>query len=411
MSAANRLPGAAPLRVMHLDIDAFFAQVEQVRRPELARRPVVVGSGVVASASYEAKRRGVTKAMALSRARRIAPDLVVLEGSYPVYRCFADRVFEIAREFAPMLEAYLDEAYFDLTGTETLYGGDYAGMAGRLKRRVRRATGLRVTIGVAPNRMLAKLAADEKKPDGYAEVALGQEEAFLAGRPVTDIAGVGPRRAAVLARMNVRTVEELRRLSSEDLRALFGENGRLIHRRARGEDPGPAPGPEIPRSISRETSFHADTADRGEVEGMLHYLCERAMRACRRLGLAARTLEVRAGCASGEHRARARTLRAPTTADAAVFEEALAVLGELWPQRDRLHRVGVALSNFVGSAGGQADLFAAGPLDDPSYYRGLDEVRDRYGHAAVVAGRSLLLLGRLAQDRYGYVLRTPSLTK
>jgi DNA polymerase-4 len=206
-------------------------------------------------------------------------------------------------------------------------------------------------------------------------------------------------------------VDELRALGPEDLAALFGAMGRLIYHRARGRDPAPIDAPHAPRTISRETSFHRDTIDRREVEGMLHYLTERAMRAARQLGLAARTVEIGVGLAAGEHRRRARTLRAPTTSDAAAYAAALILLGELWPRRDRLHRVGVTLSGFTPASALQSDLFAAGRRDEPEYYRGLDRVRDRFGHASVVAGRSLELLGRLEQDRYGFVLRTPSLTK
>lgn len=420
IQAARHAPAAEPpsagaehhTRVMHVDIDAFFAQVEQVRNPELRERPVAVGSGVVASASWQARRRGVEKGMPLTRARRLVPDLVILEGSYPVYRAFAERVFEVAREFAPILETYLDEAYFDLTGTEALYDHDFRAMAVRLKDRVREATGLGVTVGIAPNRMLAKIAGSERKPDGFALVPKGGEEAFLACRPVSAILGVGPERAEALARMNVRTVTELRQLSPMDLAALFGQAaGLLIYERARGRDPGPLEGRSIPRTISRETSFHQDTIDRHEVEGMLHYLTERAMRATRQLELSARTVEVRIGFTSGGAAARARSLRVPTSADSAAYAMALLLLSEIWPKRDRLHRVGVTLSGFFARNGEQSDLFEARRHDDPTFYRGLDLVRDRFGHASVVAGRSLNLLGRLDQDRHGYVLRTPSLTK
>ena len=419
ITTARQAPAAAPpsagaehhTRVMHVDIDAFFAQVEQVRNPELRGRPVAVGSGVVASASYEARRRGVEKGMPLTRARRLVPELVLLEGSYPVYRAFAERVFEVARDFAPILETYLDEAYFDLTGTETLHG-DFRVMAMRLKDRVREATGLGVTVGIAANRMLAKIAGGERKPDGFAIVPRGEEEAFLARRPASAVLGVGRERAEALARMNVRTVTELRKLSPMDLAALFGQAaGLLIYERARGRDPGPLEGRDIPRTISRETSFHQDTIDRREVEGMLHYLTERAMRTARQLDLAARTVEVRIGFTSGGQAARSRSLRVPTSADSAGYALALLLLSEIWPKRDRLHRVGVTLSNFHARDGEQSDLFQPRRRDDPTYYRGLDEVRDRFGHASVVAGRSLALLGRLEQDRHGYVLRTPSLTK
>ncbi len=150
--------GAAPRPwIAHVDIDAFFASVEQARDPSLRGRPVAVGNGVIASCSYEARARGCRTAMRLSDARRVCPELVVLDGHYPMYRAFADRVFEECRRFSPQLETFLDEAILDLTGTERLWGHPL-GVADTLRRRVREATGLPVTIGVGSNRMVARLA-------------------------------------------------------------------------------------------------------------------------------------------------------------------------------------------------------------------------------------------------------------
>jgi len=403
--------GAAERTVLHVDIDAFFAAIEQQRDPRLAGKPVIVGAGVIASCSYEARAFGLKAGMALSEARRLCPQAVILEGHAQIYRCFAEEIFARCRSLAPAVETYLDEAYCDLTGTGRLHADLPAAVRG-LKREIREATGLTVTCGIGPNRMLAKLIGKTVKPDGLARIAAAEADEFLRGRPIEQLAGVGHAHARTLRSMNLNTIGDLRALSVEVLESLFGVNGRLLHERCRGRDTAPVNEREIPLSISRETSFHRDTADRVEIEGMLEYLVGRACRAARELSIRARTVSVRLRYADGEGAERARSLRVPSDADPVALGLALDLLRALFTRRVALHAVGVTFSNFVPAAGEQGALFEEREAGRrAALYRAFDRVRGAYGHGVLVSGRALHLKDRLAQDRHGFVLRTPSLTK
>ncbi|MBI5168091.1 MAG: DNA polymerase IV [Candidatus Eisenbacteria bacterium] len=400
-----------PRTVLHADIDAFFASIEQQRDPRLRGKPVIVGAGVIASCSYEARAFGLKAGMALSEARRLCPDAVVLAGHAQVYRCFAERIFDLCRTLSPDVETYLDEAYLELTGTERVHG-DFVRAAEALREAVARETGITVTCGIGPNRMLAKLVGKTVKPDGLARLHAHEADAFIVDRPIEQLAGVGHAHARTLRSMNVRTIGELRAFPSPALEALFGAPGRLLYERCRGRDTAPVVAREIPVTISRETSFHRDTAEPAQVEGMLEYLVGRACRATRELGLTARTVSVRLRYSDGESAEQSRTLRAPSAVDPVLMALALELLGRLFTRRVSLHAIGVTLSGFVRDAAEQGALF-----DEPEAGRraalcaALDDVRDSYGHGAVVSGRALHLADGLEHDRYGFVLRTSSLTK
>jgi len=397
--------------LLHVDIDAFFASIEQRRDPRLRGRPVIVGTGVIASCSYEARRFGLKAGMTLSEARRLCPQAVVLEGHAQVYRCFAEEVFARCRDVAPAVETYLDEAYCDLTGTGRLHGDPLEAARG-LKRAIHGATGLTVTCGLGPNRMLAKLAGKAVKPDGLARVTAAEAEAFLRDLPVEQVTGVGHANAKTLRSMNVRTAGELRVLPVETLERLFGAPGRLLHARCRGRDTTVVSEREVPLSISRETSFHRDTADRAEIEGMLEYLAGRACRTARELGLRPRTVAVRLRYADGESMERARSLPQPSDADPVVLALALGMLARLFTRRVALHQVGLALSNLSRAGGEQGALFEEREAGRrAALYRAFDGVRGAFGHGVLVSGRALHLKGRLEEDEHGFVLRTPSLTK
>lgn len=406
------VPGAVTEPViLHADIDAFFASVEQRRDPRLRGRPVIVGTGVIASCSYEARRFGLRAGMVLAEAKHLCPQAVVLEGHAQVYRCFAGKVFAHCRDMAPAVETFLDEAYCDLTGTGRLHG-DLLEAARRLKRTILESTGLTVTCGLGPNRMLAKLAGKAVKPDGLARVTAAGAEAFMRDLPVEQVAGVGHVRAKTLRSMNVRTAGELRVLPAGTLERLFGATGLLLHERCRGRDTAVVSEREVPLSISRETSFHRDTADLREIEGMLEYLAGRACRTARELGIRPRTVAVHLRYADGESAERARSLPQPSDADPVVLALALETLARLFTRRVALHQAGLALSNFVRAGAEQGALFEEREAGRrAALYRAFDGVRDSFGHGVIVSGRALHLKGRLDEDEHGFVLRTPSLTK
>lgn len=399
-------------RIMHLDIDAFFASVEQVRNPNLAGKPVIVGAGVIASCSYQARKFGLRAGMSLGTARQLCPDAVILAGSHHVYNAFARKVWDICLDFTPAIETLLDDAYLDFTGTDRLYG-EFRTMMRRLKQCIRRQTGLAATVGLATSRTVARMATASGKPDGLVVIEPGREMDFIRDLPVEKLPGVGHVTAEALGRLNVGTVGELARLGRLTLETMFGANGTALFERAHGRDSQVVHRREIPQSISRETTFHHDTGDRGEIEGMLYYLIERAMRTLRELGLVTRTVTVKIRYSDFEGETTAYTLPQFTDLDGEVFEAAHPMLRRMYRRRVNLRQVGVKLSGFaIGGNQRQLDLFGRKGRQRPiGLYRAMDEVRDRFGYGAILAGRSLELLDRLAHDDYGFVLRTPSLTK
>jgi DNA polymerase-4 len=396
--------------ILHIDVDAFFASVEQLLIPSLRDRPVIVGSGCIASCSYEARRFGLHAGMSLRRAMRLCPSAVRLPGRYHTYRCFAEHIWQVSRRYVTALETYLDEAYGDATGTHGLHGDPLA-LGRRLQRDVRREVHLPVSIGLGANRMMAKVASAHGKPGGVVWIRPDEQEAFLAPLPVAALPGVGHRTAEVLHDMNIETVRELRGLSRESLRAMFGRRGEVLYERCRGRDAEATRPAAVPKTISRETTFHEPTDDPKQIHGMLQYLLERAMRAMRGLGLLVRTVELTIRYDDWKRRAARSTLPEPAADDDRVFETVLRLLGRLHNRRVALRHVGIVLSRFSPKAA-RAALF-----EDPTrarareIYHTVDSIRDRWGHAAIVTGKSIELVGNLRQNDYGFILRTPSLTK
>ena len=284
--------------IMHLDIDAFFASIEKVRNPHLIGKPVIVGSGVIASCCYTARRHGLSAGMNLSEARRICPQVIILAGNYPVYKAFAERIWEICHDITPAVDTLLDDAYLDLTGVTRLYGS-LLQMAQKLQAHIREVTGLAVTLGLGTSRTVARLASAAGKPNGVRLVEAGSERAFLADLPVEKLPGVGRKRAEILHKLNIHTIGALADLPAGSLEQIFGATGTALYEYSRGRDSQVLNANEIPRTISRETSFHADTIDRSKIEAMLYYLTERAMKTLRELELLTKPSPSKSATATG----------------------------------------------------------------------------------------------------------------
>jgi len=402
--------------VLHLDIDAFFASVEQLRQPALQGRPVIVGSGVAASASYEARAYGIRAGTSLAEARRLCPEAVVLPGHAPTYRAFAEHVFDLAAELAPNLETFLDDALLDLTGTERVHG-HLIRAAAELRRRIREETGLSVSLGLATNRMVARMVTRLAKPGGFAWLRPGGEATFVARRPIEELLGIGPTRAALLREMGVTRVEDLRVFPPARLRELFGEIGLLLAARAWGRETRAVAAAEMPRSIRRETSFDEPEADASVLEGMLHYLSDRAAGQARSLGIEPRGLRVHLRWADGGGVARQATLDQRGATTEVLFAAARELLAALFVRRMGVRNLGVEIARFRPSAGPQLALFdAEGESESAGARAGrldhvVDLLRAQFGFRALMRGPSLELMDRLPSDASGFVLRTPCLTR
>ena len=396
--------------ILHLDVDAFFASVEQLLIPALRSRPVIVGSGCIASCSYEAREFGLHAGMSLRQAKRLCPAAEILAGDYQIYRCFAEHVWRIARRYTVCLETHLDEAYGDATGMEGIHGRPLE-LGRKLQRAILEEVGLPVSIGLAGNRMMAKIASASAKPGGVAWVPAGREREFLDELPVGKLLGVGPKTARRLEDLNIKTVGDLRALSRDVLRSMFGRRGEVLYERCRGRDYQPLRASAMPRSISRETTFHKPTTDSRELRGMLFYLLERAMRTARRSRLLAGCVGLAIRYDDWKQFEASKSLPAPTDCEDEAFAVVLKLLDRLHQRRVALRHVGVVLSDFARTGDRQRLFEARRQLRRRRLYEAVDGLRDRYGYGAVVTGRSIELLGRLEQSDYGFVLRTPSLTK
>lgn len=416
-------------RILHLDIDAFLASVEQLRDPSLRGKPIVVGTGVVASRSYEAKARGVQTAMSLAEAQRRCPGLIICAGDARLAERYRQRVAEVVRQFTPVVEVCsLDDMYADLTGVPlrveqaladtTASDGERSlrALCEALRAEVRAATGLSVAQGIGGSRTIARLATTRAKPGGICEVPAGQERDFLAEFAVDDVPGIGPKTAAQLHAFGIRTVRELWVVDRELLRQSFGARGEEIYWRCRGLDETPVRATPLLQSISRETSFEPSAGDEEQqrpfLRAMLGYLVDRAATELRRQRLRCRGVAVKLRHVDGMGDETSRTRREATDRTDLLGRLALELLDTLLLRRRVLVRlVGVTLQSLAPPGAVQGELFADRERRRETLFAAVDAVRARHGFGALVVGESAGLLGQVPHGKHGFRLRTPSLTK
>ncbi len=397
--------GVSGRTILHVDLDAFYASVEQLDRPELRGGPVVVGAdpregrgrGVVAAASYEARRYGIGSAMPISEAWRRCPHAAYLRPRPERYAEMSRRVFGIFQRYTDRVEPLsIDEAFLDLTGCERLFGPGEV-VARRIQQAVRGETGLGASVGVAPNKFLAKIASDLEKPGGLVVVRPGEEQRFLAPLPVERLWGVGPRTAEALRAVGVRTIGDLARWRREDLEARFGEAGAHLWELARGRDDRPVEPRQEPKSLGAEVTFDEDVADSEVVRATLLDLCERVAARLRRRGFLARGVVLKLRDETFTTRTRSAPLPEPTDLSEDLFAAATGLLCRV-PFRPgvRVRLVGVQAIRLVPHlAGVQVGLFG---LEERERRRRAaragDAVRERYGSGALVRAACLHIPGR-----------------
>jgi DNA polymerase-4 len=390
-------------------MDAFFASVEQVLDPTLKGKPVIVGGdpdgrGVVCTASYEARKFGIHSAMPLVTAKRLCPDAVFIEGKFDHYRDASEQIMSVLHGVSPRIERVsLDEAYVDITGSLRLFGSGMA-IAMKLKRDIRDRTALPASVGIAPNKLVAKIASDEAKPDGILQVPRGAERDFLAPLPVSKLPGVGARTHDTLEQLGVRTIGHLAQLPVQALTRVFGRSGYALRRRAQGADFSRVEEAPHPKSIGRETTFPEDLLDWEHIESVLCHLMERAMYALREHRMETRcvTLKVRYG--DFKTLTFAKTLREYTDLDSVVYETLRELLPRAKARRARVRLIGVSLSSLTYNQH-QLSLFPT--RLDQKWRRallGVDRVRGRYGFEFLGSARSM----KLQQD---FRVLTPSLSR
>jgi len=378
-------------RVLHLDMDAFYASVEQHDRPELRGKPVLVGSdrprGVVAAASYESRRSGCRSAQPMAVALRLCPEAVVVRPRMERYSEISGRVFAILETLSPLVEPLsIDEAFVELTGTERLLG-PAPEVARDLRARVKAETGLTASVGVAPNKFLAKIASDLGKPDGLTIVEEEDVDRVLLPMEVQRLWGVGPKTAAALQGAGVRTVGDLRAWSEERLRARFGEAGAHFWRLARALDDRPVVPDHEAKQIGQECTFEQDIEDPEEVRAVLLGHVDEVAHRLRRRGLRARGVQLKIRYGKFETVTRAETLPAAVDTTADLRAAALRVFDRWVAGGFRPVRlIGMSAQHLEGGPA-QALLFPDAERERRRRLDGaLDEIAGRFGREALRRG-------------------------
>ncbi len=378
--------------ILHVDLDAFFASVEQRDHPELRGRPVIVGGGdrdqrgVVSAASYEARRFGVHSAMSLREAGRRCPDGVFLPVDGRRYQAASRDVMAVLRRFTPLVEPIsIDEAFLDVTASADLFG-DGPTIARRIKDEIRSDVGLTASVGVATTKLVAKIASDLRKPDGLVVVPPGEEAAFLEPLAIGRLWGVGERTAAALADFGVKTIGDLAALPPDVLVRRFGKHGASLVDRAHGLDADPVHEGDPAKSVGHEHTFDVDTTDRELIERTLLAMSDGVAARLRAAGVRAGTIAVKVRDSSFRTLTRQRTLAEPTDMTEPIYRVALELA------RPELRGIRVRLLGVTASNLGDREQLAMFSSDDPRRRRAVeaaDAVRRRFGEDKVTRARLL----------------------
>jgi len=383
--------------ILHVDMDAFYASIEQLDDPNLKGRPVIVGAdprqglgrGVVAACSYEARKFGVRSALPISRAWKLCPEGAYVRPRMERYVEVSHEVMEVLRRFTNLVEPLsIDEAFLDVTGSTTLFGAPIQ-IARAVKKQIREATGLTASAGVAPNKFLAKIASDLKKPDGLVVVDPDGVQAFLDDLPISRLWGVGPKTEVRLREMGLHTIGAVRARRQEDLTQALGNNmGAHLHQLAMGSDDRPVVPNWEPKSISNETTFEEDTRDRELLVKTIRRLAESVGRRLRRDNYRARKVTLKVRLEPFETHTRQVSLKRPVDTDEEIIRLALSLFDQFSLER-RIRLIGVGTGDIVrpGEEPMQLGLFDE-PRKDSVIDRTVDAIRDRFGEDLIQRGRT-----------------------
>ncbi|MBI3834341.1 MAG: DNA polymerase IV [Planctomycetes bacterium] len=379
-----------PRQILHIDMDAFFAAVEQLDHPELRGKPLLVGGdpkgrGVVSTASYEARPFGCHSAMPMAVALRLCPHAIVVRPRMDRYVEISQQVLGILEQFTPLVEPIsIDEAFLDVTGSIRLLGPPEI-MASELKQRIHASTNLTASVGVAPNKFLAKLASDLRKPDGLVVVAPDGVRDFLNPLPIARLWGVGKATLPRLERIGIHTFGEALRLSATDWRREFGDHGAHFHELVRGIDERPVVPDRAAKSISHEITFPVDIENHDYVRAVILDQTDAVAHRLRRHELLARTVSLK--IRSGDFTTITRRATVPDATDQTeILWHAVSGLFETWAQQNPLpvRLIGVGAAQLSNRSCEQMSLFQ-GKLDERSTNldRAMDAIRDRFGNNAI----------------------------
>ncbi len=384
-------PQLGELAIAHMDCDAFYASVEKRDRPELRDLPVIVGGGtrgVVTTCCYIARIKGVRSAMPMFKALAACPEAVVIKPDFAKYKAESKRILGLAADLTPLIQNLsLDEAWMDLSGTERLHGAPPAITLARLQTGIEAETGLTVSIGLASNKFLAKIASELDKPRGFS--VIGREaQAFLAPKPVRILPGVGPAMVASLEKAGYRTVGDLARTDRKVLAERWGAQGLRLSELAHGHDTRAVNPNEARKAISAETTFNDDLSQIDDLEDKLAPLCERVARQARAGGVAGRVVTLKLRETDFRIVTRRRTLPVATQTAKTLFQVGRELLareatGRPW----RL--IGIGIADLIDADSAAGDFFADVERKALAGERSVDAIRARFGADAMTTGRNL----------------------
>jgi len=372
--------------IIHLDLDAFFASVEELLDPSIAGQPILVGGdpdkrGVVSSASYAARKYGVHSAMPMAQALHLCPQAILRHGHHKEYASYSKRVMAILAEYTPSLEPIsIDEAFLDVTGTERLFGPADE-LAHRIQKRIKSELGLPSSLGVASSKLVAKVASALAKPQGVLVIPPGTEAAFLAPLPIERLWGVGKVTAERLRTHGVHTIGQLATMPQRQMKALFGSTAEEMHHRALGIDDSPVHTPARRKSISQERTFPRDVGDIDVLHRCLLDMSESVAAQLRKKGAYARTVVLKMRYPDFKTITRRVTLSKPTELAEVIHTEAMRLLHREWKRSTTVRLIGVGVTGLA--QGRQLSLFETADERLGRLSRTVDEIRGRYGENAI----------------------------
>ncbi len=382
------------LAIAHMDCDAFYASVEKRDNPALRDKPVIVGGGqrgVVTTACYIARIHGVRSAMPMFKALRLCPEAVIVKPRFEAYAAASRAIRAMMEDLTPAIEPLsLDEAFLDLTGTARLHGAPPAAMLAGLLRRMERELRLSGSVGLSHNKFLAKIASDIDKPRGYSVISRAGTDAFLSGKPVGIIWGVGAAMRAQLERAGIATIDDLRRWDQAELVARFGAMGTRLWQLARGQDTRRVAPDRSVKSISKETTFAQDLRDEDVLDGHLWRLADQVAARAKAKGIVGRVVTLKLKRA--DHRTLTRRITLPEASALAdvIYRAARPLLGQMLDAAPfRLIGVGISELSAGDGHGVSRDLLDAEAAQRAAAELAVDKLRARFGADAVVKGRSL----------------------
>ena len=383
------------LNIAHMDCDAFYASVEKRDNPDLADKPVIIGGGrrgVVSTACYIARIRGVKSAMPMFKALEKCPDAVVIRPRMKIYAEISQQIREMMNDITPLVEPLsLDEAFMDLSGTHKLHGAPPAVMLAKLMDRISGNLGLTGSIGLSHNKFLAKIASDLNKPNGYSIIGEAETSSFLQDKPIRLIWGVGASMQKSLEKSGIRTFSDLLRWDRKDLVSKFGSMGDRLWFLARGQDARVVSNSDQIKSISNETTLNENTDDLRVLEGHLWRLCEKVSSRAKSKGLAGTTMILKLKSSNHKIITRRVTLRDPTYLADVLFRSTYPLM-EAAIGNGPFRLVGAGLSGLclASQAEREPELLDDGALNRIKVERVTDEIREKFGDEAMIKGRSLL---------------------